>query len=81
MSNCFLKENAYRVAILLESLYKLSNANFIGPFSVLQNLSVLSMTSSKTAVDIIGKSGAGGKYSTLCRWLSNIPANPLNCPP
>lgn len=81
LSGCSLEEDSYRVAILLESLYKLRNANFVGPVSVLQNLTILSMTNSKTAVDIIGSAGAGGKYTTLCRWLSNIPANPLKCPP
>ena len=75
-----IDKDFYRLAVLLESIYKLRNANFIGPVSTLQNLVLLSITNSKSAVDICGSSGAGGKYTTLCKWLGNIPSEPKNVP-
>ena len=63
------REKEFGLTVTLENIYKLRNTNFIGPVSMMQNLTVLSLTGSKTSVDIIGTSGAGGKYSTLCRWL------------
>lgn len=47
---------------------------------MMENLTVLSLTSSKTAVDILGTSGAGGKYSTLCRWLNSSAEEPTGPP-
>ena len=38
---------------------------------MMQNLTILSLTGSKTAVDIIGSLGAGGRYNTLCRWFNS----------
>ena len=75
-----LQDDCYRLSIILESIYKLRNSHFIGPVSILQNLTVLSLTNSKTAVDIIGSSGAGDKYATLCRWLVTIPSEPPGLP-
>ncbi|XP_071163549.1 uncharacterized protein [Mytilus edulis] len=74
VSQASIEKDSYRLAILLENIYKLRNANFLGPVSTLQNLTVLSLTNSKAAVDICGSSGAGGRYMTLCKWLGNIPS-------
>ena len=80
MTQSTIHEDYYRLSVVLESIYKLRNANFLGPVSLLQNLTFLSMTNSKAAVDIIGSSGAGGKYTTLCRWLGSISSKPPTVP-
>ena len=67
VSQASIEKDSYRLAILLENIYTLRNANFLGPVSTLQNLTVLSLTNSKAAVDICGSSGAGGRYMTLCK--------------
>ena len=80
MTQSTIHEDYYRLSVVLESIYKLRNANFLGPVSLLQNLTFLSMTNSKAAVDIIGSSGAGWKYTTLCRWLGSISSKPPTVP-
>lgn len=52
------------MSVLLEHVYKLRNAQFIGPVSLLQNLTIFSLSHIKTVTDIIGNISAGGKYTT-----------------
>ncbi|MEW8547705.1 MAG: hypothetical protein AB2693_29710 [Candidatus Thiodiazotropha sp.] len=75
-----LHDDCLRLSVILESIYKLRNARFLGPVSMLQNLTVFSMTNSKTAVDVMGNFGAGGKYSALCKWLDTMSSIPTPFP-
>lgn len=68
-------------AVLVEMVYKSRNSHFVGPVSIMQNLTVLSLTGSKTAVDIIGSICAGGKYKTLCRWFEDNTSTSPAIPP
>lgn len=68
-------------AVLIEMVYKSGNSHFLGPVSIMQNLTVLSLTGSKTVVDIIGSVCAGGKYKTLCRWFEDNTSKAPAIPP
>ncbi|CAC5387316.1 unnamed protein product [Mytilus coruscus] len=59
------------MSVLLEHVYKLRNAQFIGPVSLLQNFTIFSLSHSKTVTDIVGNISAGGKYTTVCKMLDN----------
>ena len=64
------------MSVLLEHVYKLRNSQFIGPVSLLQNMTIFSLSHSRTVADIIGNISAGGKYTTLCKWLDNNAKSP-----
>lgn len=80
LTNSDVDKDYFRLSIIIECIYKLKNNNFMGPTSTLQNLSILSLTKSKSAVDICGSSTAGGKYSALCKFLKNVPSTPTEGP-
>ena len=65
---------------IVENMYNLSNNRFLGPFSQLQNLTVLSLTNSKLVANIVGSVSAGGKYTHLSSLLNSGTNKHLECP-
>ena len=57
---------------LIESIYRLSDPNFIGIWSFLQNLVTFSNTKSKQACNILGTVIPASKYSTISSFLGEL---------
>ncbi len=73
-------KSVLQVINILENIYHLTHNRFIGPFSLLQNLTMLSITGSKLAVNIMGSICAAGKYTHLNAILASGAKNELHCP-
>lgn len=74
-------KTSLHVCGIVESIYKLANPCFVGPVSFMNNLTILQMGGSKTAVNVVGSQGAGGKYDTVTSWLENASQQmKLTCP-
>ena len=63
---------AMYIAHLIENVYKLINATFIGPVSFLTNLSLLQVTNCKLGVNMVGSQGSRGQYTTIHNCLQDV---------
>lgn len=57
---------------LMESIYRLSDKEFIGIWSFMQNLVTFSSTKNKQACNILGTAIPGTKYSSISKFLNDI---------
>lgn len=71
---------ALTLCMAVESIYKLRNGNFIGPFSLSNALVKWSLSGSKTAQSIDGTSSACGSVTTLKNVLKESATCPNSCP-
>lgn len=73
--------NPVNTCICIEQVYGLRMPKLIAPFSFLLGLQVYTATSSRTAVDLIGKLIPAGSYVTMQNWLQITGGNSPVCPP
>ena len=69
------------LASVVEQSYKICVPNLVSPFAFLQNLCLYTLTGSKTAIDIFGRTAPSGGYKTIYRWLYDQKAAEPVCPP
>ena len=74
------KDDAFIFCRTVEHLYSLRSRKLVAPFSFLVSLDIYTKTSSRVAIDSLGKSSPGGTYNTLKRWLSSFGENEPVCP-
>lgn len=72
--------DSFQKTLALEHLYSLPCSLFVSPFSFMTNISLLAITNSKAAVNIVGKILPGGCYSTLKSWLQQLSTSPSTFP-
>ncbi len=66
------KQNTFKQCLAVEHLYSLSGSSLVAPFSFLTNIVLLTVSNSKLAVNLFGKSLPGGSYQTLRTWLEQL---------
>ncbi|KAK3103938.1 hypothetical protein FSP39_023044 [Pinctada imbricata] len=68
------------LAAAMEQSYKLCLPSLVSPFAFLQNLCLYTLTGSKTAVNIFGRTAPSGGYKTIFKWLYDQKTTPPVCP-
>ena len=61
-------------------MYSLPGTLLVAPFSFLTNIMLLTVSNSKLAVNLFGKSLPGGSYGTLRTWLEQLSSTPKSFP-
>ncbi|XP_071139288.1 uncharacterized protein [Mytilus edulis] len=72
--------DAFLYCRAMEYLYNLRNRKLVAPFAFLVSLDMYTKTSSRVAIDALGKSSPGGSYKTLKHWLSTYAETVPKCP-
>ena len=70
----------HQMATACEVIYKMIDASYTGTLSFLHSLNIYGITKSKLAVNLSAGALAGGKYSTITRWLDNQGHTSMPCP-
>ena len=65
-------EKLQHIIPTLESIYRLCDSKFIGPWSFMQNLIVFASSKSKIACNVLGSAVPGAKYSRVSSFLNEV---------
>lgn len=67
-------------ALAVEHMYCARNSNFVSEFNIAVMALVYAVSSRKLVVNIVGRVGPGGSYSTLKNWLKANSGEPISAP-
>ena len=67
-------------ALAVEHIYCARNSNYVSEFNIAAMAVAYAVSSSRLVVDILGRIGPGGSYTTLKQWMKANSGEPLSAP-
>ena len=69
-------QSQFNPCLEVEHMQSLFGLSLVAPFRFLTNIVLLTVSNSKLAVNLFGKSLPGGSYQTLRSWLEQLTSTP-----
>ena len=74
------QRRALHRALAVEHIYCARNSNYVSEFNIAAMAVAYAVSSSRLVVDILGRVGPGGSYTTLKQWMKANSGEPLSAP-